>query len=170
MDPGPMLGTYLDITLRCRARAWPYPTFQWYKNGKLIPGAVGQELRLRLSSTLDTEVRTYRCKKCAMVSRKVPVNAYHVRCRNCSVVFAYNEVSVVFHLGLITLLIIFPFKAFEYDQFVEKLKEEESVLLEEKGKLSQLLQRLKAYHDAKHDLLLEEATRKCAPEFILIDV
>jgi uncharacterized OB-fold protein len=89
-----MLGTYLNLTLRCKARAWPYPTYQWYKNGKLIAGATGQELRLRLSSTLDTKLRIFRCKKCGMVSRTVPFNAYHVRCRNCSTVFAYNEVSV----------------------------------------------------------------------------
>jgi phage FluMu protein Com len=138
-----MLGTNMDILLRCKARAWPYPTYQWYRNGKILAGATAQELRLRLSSTLNTQIRTYRCRKCGMVSRKVPVNAYHVRCRNCSVVFAYNEAT-------------------EYDQFVQKLKDEEAVLLEEKFKLAQLLQRLKLYHDSKHDLLLQDATKRFA--------
>jgi hypothetical protein len=51
-------------------------------------------------------------------------------------------------------------QATEYDQFVQKLKDEEAILLEEKTKLSQLLQRLKLYHDVRHEALLQEATKK----------
>jgi hypothetical protein len=29
-----------------------------------------------------------------MVSRKVPLNAYHIQCGNCNIVFAYKDVSM----------------------------------------------------------------------------
>jgi hypothetical protein len=28
-----------------------------------------------------------------MVSRKVPLNAYHIQCGNCNIIFAYKDVS-----------------------------------------------------------------------------
>jgi hypothetical protein len=30
-----------------------------------------------------------------MVSRKVPLNAFHIQCGNCNIVFAYKDVSVL---------------------------------------------------------------------------
>jgi DNA-directed RNA polymerase subunit RPC12/RpoP len=57
-----------------------------------IPGATKPELKLTLSCNTYGE-RSYRCIRCKMVSRKVPYNAYHIKCGNCSTLFAYKDVS-----------------------------------------------------------------------------
>ena len=54
---------------------------------------------LRLSLTCPTYgARSYRCIRCKMVSRKVPANAYHIKCGNCSILFAYKDVSSMLFL------------------------------------------------------------------------
>lgn len=92
MDPGPCVGEPETVLLKCEAVGWPYPTFQWYKDDVFIAGATSPELRVTLFSH-TVGAQTYRCIKCKMVSKVAPVNAYHVKCGNCSHMFTYKEVE-----------------------------------------------------------------------------
>lgn len=65
-----------------------------YRNGKIIPGATKAELELTLYSPIHGH-RAYRCVRCKMVARSVPVNAYHIICGNCSYQFTYREVGLL---------------------------------------------------------------------------
>ena len=59
----------------------------------------------RLSLTCPTYgARSYRCIRCKMVSRKVPANAYHIKCGNCSILFAYKDVSCMLFLLSFSLI------------------------------------------------------------------
>ena len=94
LEQGPTVGDTGALTLKVVAEGWPLPTFQWFKNGNVIVGATSAELHLKLGC--DTYgARSYRCIKCKMVSRNVPLNAYHIKCGNCGQLFAYKDVRPV---------------------------------------------------------------------------
>ncbi len=148
LSPGPTIDSSKEIILRCKARAWPLPTFQWYRNSKKIPGATKPELKLVLRSTADDVKRHYRCVKCSMVSKDVPMNAFHVRCRNCNTVFAFNEViCAVFSISICLKLVIL-WQTIDYDQLIIKLKAEELTISTERERLAGMLQRVKAQIDS----------------------
>lgn len=93
MTNGPTVGRIHNLTLRCPAHAWPFPTYQWYRNGQLIPGATHHELNLSLKCPLQMEKRSFRCLKCKMFSRNIPNNAYHLICDNCDARFNYKDIK-----------------------------------------------------------------------------
>lgn len=55
-----------------------------------------------------------------MVSKSVPLNAYHIQCGNCSYLFTYKEVE-------------------DFDKMVVKMKVEEETLNKAKSSLQVLL-------------------------------
>ncbi len=87
-----MVGDAAEIVLRVEADGWPRPTYQWYNKNDRISGATKAELKLVLRCNVYGH-RTYRCVRCKMVSKEVPLNAYHIKCGNCGYLFAYKEVS-----------------------------------------------------------------------------
>jgi hypothetical protein len=93
LDNGPTVGDAAEIILRVEADGWPRPTYQWYNKNERISGAIHAELKLILRCNTYGH-RTYRCVRCKMVSKEVPLNAYHIKCGNCAYLFAYKEVIV----------------------------------------------------------------------------
>lgn len=71
-----------------------------------IPGATKPELKLTLACPTYGE-RSYRCIRCKMVSRRVPVNAYHIQCGNCNIVFAYKDVSAQSSRRVLVLVVTY---------------------------------------------------------------
>jgi hypothetical protein len=53
MTAGPTIGKLKKIKLECPATAWPPPTYQWYRNGILIPHATEPTLDLYIRCQLD---------------------------------------------------------------------------------------------------------------------
>lgn len=92
LDNGPMVGAAAEIVLRVEADGWPKPTYQWYNGTQRISGAIHAELKLVLRCNTYGR-RTYRCVRCKMVSKDVPLNAHHIKCGNCANLFTYKEVS-----------------------------------------------------------------------------
>lgn len=115
LNPGPTVAEKAEIILRITATGWPLPTFQWYHNNKPIEGATGTELRLSLFCPIHGN-RVYRCIRCKMVSKSVPLNAYHIQCGNCSYQFTYKEIE-------------------DFDKTIHNIKEEEEVLARSKSSL-----------------------------------
>ena len=92
IDKGPTVGKKEKITLRIHAAGWPHPTFQWFRNGIPIPNATSPELTLSLKCRLAKGRRTFRCLKCKMLSKNVPINAYHMQCGNCNNPFTFKDI------------------------------------------------------------------------------
>ena len=97
LNPGPTVAEKAEVILRITATGWPLPTYQWYRNGKIIEGATKPELRLSLFCPVYGN-RVYGCIRCKMVAKTVPVNAYHIQCGNCSYQFAYKEVNMQYKI------------------------------------------------------------------------
>ena len=115
---GSTVGRIRNHRLTCPANAWPRPTYQWFRNGRLIPGATESSIDLVLKCPLRREKRSFRCLKCKMFSRNIPGNAYRVRCKNCDAIFTFKEF-------------------FEYINLIKEFHAEEAELKEE---LEQLLE------------------------------
>ena len=89
---GPSVGDTAHITLICEAEGWPLPSFQWYVNKRRIPGAVKPELRLTLKCPSSAAMRSFRCTRCRMMSKSIPINAFHIKCGNCGYRVDFKEV------------------------------------------------------------------------------
>eukprot|EP01039_Chlorochromonas_danica_P001031 gene1031-1118_t len=124
LSPGPHVDEHAGIVLKVGAEGWPAPTFQWYRNGKIIPGATKAELELTLYSPIHGH-RAYRCVRCKMVARSVPANAYHIICGNCSYQFTYREIE-------------------EFDKTIHHVHEEEDHLLRSKSSLQASIVQIEA--------------------------
>lgn len=91
---GPSIGQPETLTLKVEATGWPLPTYQWYRDDVALPGETTAELQVHLFCPTDG-ANTYRCIRCKMVSKAVPVNAFHVKCGNCSHEFTYKDVRSI---------------------------------------------------------------------------
>jgi hypothetical protein len=95
---GPPVSQTYECKLVCQADGWPVPKFQWRRNGKIVPGADGPELKLRLVCVADNDYRSFRCTVCKNFSKLVPKNAFRITCSNCRNPFDFKEVcfSLIF--------------------------------------------------------------------------
>lgn len=105
LDPGPCVGEEYEIALQCDATGWPKPTYQWYRNGQILKNEKSSICKVKLFCPTNGQ-RTYRCIKCKMVSKTVPLNAYHVKCGNCGYRFTYKEVSLTLTLLFVLLILV----------------------------------------------------------------
>lgn len=141
LDKGPTVGKKQRITLRCEAIGWPHPSFQWFRNGVLIPNATSPELTLSLKCRLAKGRRIFRCLKCKMLSRNVPANAYHVQCGNCSAPFTFKDIQ-------------------EYDKIIKQLHDEMTIHMEESGRLEEARGTMAAQANDKAKVLLKDILEK----------
>lgn len=60
LDDGPTIGKSMRLVLKVDVAGWPPPTYQWFRNGKLIDGAQQASLVLNLKCPLSQLHRSYR--------------------------------------------------------------------------------------------------------------
>jgi DNA-directed RNA polymerase subunit RPC12/RpoP len=94
MPIGPKIGDKIEVELKVEAEGWPLPNFQWYRNGKLMPGETSNVLKVEVYCPLSDSTRSYRCTRCKNMCRTAPKNGYEIICANCGYKFDYKEVSV----------------------------------------------------------------------------
>lgn len=140
LDNGPMIGHTADIILKVEADGWPLPTYQWYKKNKKIKGATTPELKLSLHCASYGQ-RTYRCIRCKMISKDVPLNAYHIKCGNCAYLFNYKDID-------------------EYDQVISKLKEKEVGLHRDKNSLMMSKIQMEQFNNPNYKSLLADVNEQ----------
>jgi len=132
MTAGPTIGRLKELTLSCPASAWPPPTYQWFRNGILIPNATQPDLKLYIKCPLDFTKRSFRCLKCKMFSRNIPNNAYYIKCNNCNALFNFKEIK-------------------EYDKCIADFKKDEVQREEEQAKLLESKEQISAMEGADTD-------------------
>ena len=122
---GPALKDHMTVILKCFAEGWPYPTYQWYRGTRPIPGATKNFLELKLGCypTKKFTPRFYRCAKCRLICNEVPFNAYHVECGQCRHKFTHKEIM-------------------EYDGLIDDIKQIEDGVLPEHQEQTEIVRRL----------------------------
>ncbi len=141
LTAGPMLGDRQSVVLNCEATGWPKPTFQWYKGSKPIAGATNPTLSLTLMCAPTKKCRNYRCVKCKMICKRVPVNAYHTKCSNCSYLFSYKEIE-------------------EYDLTISGVHKDEAMLVHEVQKLLETKEQLEGKTDAQAFVMYNDTVNR----------
>lgn len=96
---GPKIGELRKVELAVQAEGWPLPTFQWYRNGKALPGETSNVLKVDLLCPLSVSTRSYRCTRCKNMCRSAPKNGYEIICFNCGYKFDYKEVGIQSKMG-----------------------------------------------------------------------
>ena len=122
------IGNRKNIELRVEADSWPPPTYQWFMNGRAVAGATKDRIIFQLYCASSHEQRAFRCMKCKLVSKSVPINAYNVICGNCGKLFAFKEIT-------------------EYMVAIKELIAEESIVKSELTRREELLQQMEASSD-----------------------
>ena len=93
LTSGPNVGQRQSVRLSVQAFGWPFPSYQWYVNDRVIPGETRPHIDLTITCAPDKMTRPFRCMKCKMTNRKVPYNAFYVICSNCKKTFNYKEIE-----------------------------------------------------------------------------
>jgi len=147
LTAGPAVGDTAHITLLCEAEGWPLPSFQWYVNKRKIPGAVKPELRLTLKCPSSAAMRSFRCTRCRMTSKSIPINAYHIKCGNCGYRVDFKDVE-------------------EYDLKIVAIQKQEVEVEKEKKNLETTKAQLEVFgSEPKYAAMIEDLEAKLSKLF-----